>query len=120
MTSAVQLYEQCKQHEQEQQQYVDRSMKQDVDKYKRLRNASATLYVGNLSFYTQEHQLLAFFEMAGLVKMLRMGLNRKKKTPCGFCFIEFFDRPSAELAKLVFDKGVIDDRIIRVDWDHGF
>jgi len=50
---------------------------------------SSTLYVGNLSFYTTEEQIWELFSKVGEVKRIIMGLNRRDKTPCGFCFVEF-------------------------------
>lgn len=52
-------------------------------------NNSTTLYVGNLSFYTSEDQIYELFSMCGEVKRVIMGLDRMKKTPCGFCFVEY-------------------------------
>jgi nuclear cap-binding protein subunit 2 len=52
-----------------------------------LRNTT-TLYVGNLSFYTTEEQIYELFSKCGDVKKVIMGLDKYKKTPCGFCFIE--------------------------------
>ena len=49
-----------------------------------------------------------------------MGLHKKKKTPCGFCFIEYSTREEAQLAVECLNKSLIDGRIIRVDWDIGF
>lgn len=49
---------------------------------------TTTLYIGNLSFYTSEEQLYHLFSECGFVKRVIMGLDRFKKTPCGFCFIE--------------------------------
>lgn len=57
-------------------------------------NDSTTLYVGNLSFYTSEDQIYELFSMCGEVKRVIMGLDRVKKTPCGFCFVEY---PEQEL-----------------------
>jgi nuclear cap-binding protein subunit 2 len=51
-------------------------------------NASTTLYVGNLSFYTTEEQIYELFSKAGDIKRIIMGLDRNQKTPCGFCFVE--------------------------------
>jgi nuclear cap-binding protein subunit 2 len=51
-------------------------------------DASATLYVGNLSFYTTEEQIYELFSKCGDIKRIIMGLDRNKKTPCGFCFAE--------------------------------
>ena len=50
---------------------------------------SCTLYVGNLAFYTTEEQIYELFSKAGELKRIIMGLDRKKKTPCGFCFVEY-------------------------------
>ena len=49
---------------------------------------TSTLYVGNLAFYTTEGQIYELFSMAGEVKRVIMGLDRLKRTPCGFCFVE--------------------------------
>jgi len=50
---------------------------------------TTTLYVGNLSFHTTEEQIYELFSKVGEVKRVIMGLDRNKKTPCGFCFVEF-------------------------------
>ncbi|GAB1610256.1 hypothetical protein Ahia01_001419700 [Argonauta hians] len=84
-----------------------------------LRN-STTLYVGNLSFYTTEEQIHELFGRCGDVKRIVMGLDKHKKTPCGFCFLEFYDRLDAEAAMKYVNGTRLDDRIIRTDWDVGF
>lgn len=53
---------------------------------------SSTLYVGNLSFYTTEEQIQELFSKCGDVKRIVMGLDKIKKTPCGFCFVEYPSR----------------------------
>jgi len=50
---------------------------------------SSTLYVGNLSFYTTEEQIHELFNRAGDIKRIIMGLDKLRKTPCGFCFVEY-------------------------------
>jgi nuclear cap-binding protein subunit 2 len=55
----------------------------------RLLRTSTTLYVGNLSFYTTEEQIYELFSKCGDVKRIIMGLDKFKKTPCGFCFVEY-------------------------------
>ena len=50
---------------------------------------STTLYVGNLSFFTTEEQIYELFSKCGDVKKIIMGLDKYKKTPCGFCFVEY-------------------------------
>lgn len=59
---------------------------------------STTLYVGNLSFFTTEEQIHELFSRAGDVKRIIMGLDRNKKTPCGFCFVEYYTREDSENA----------------------
>jgi nuclear cap-binding protein subunit 2 len=86
--------------------------------FERLRN-SKTLYVGNLSFYTTEDQIYELFSKAGEVVKVVMGLNRFKKSPCGFCFVEFPSHDEAAKAISILNTTQLDDRIIRVDWDAG-
>lgn len=49
-----------------------------------------------------------------------MGLDRNKKTPCGFCFVEYYTRADAENAVKYINGTRLDDRLIRTDWDAGF
>ncbi|XP_060114969.1 nuclear cap-binding protein subunit 2-like [Heteronotia binoei] len=81
---------------------------------------STTLYVGNLSFYTTEEQIHELFSKCGDVKRIVMGLDRVKKTPCGFCFVEYYTRAEAEHSMRFINGTRLDDRIIRTDWDTGF
>lgn len=81
---------------------------------------SCTLYIGNLSFYTTEEQLYALFGRVGEVKKIIMGLDRHTKTPCGFCFVEYYRRADTEDAVRYLNGCKLDDRIVRVDWDGGF
>ncbi|KAF9893376.1 nuclear cap binding complex subunit [Aspergillus nanangensis] len=84
-----------------------------------LRNAT-TLYVGNLSFYTTEEQIHELFAKCGEIKRLVMGLDRFNKTPCGFCFVEYYTHQDA-LDCLKYVGGTkLDERIIRTDLDPGF
>ncbi|KAI1460671.1 RNA-binding domain-containing protein [Annulohypoxylon moriforme] len=84
-----------------------------------LKNAT-TLYVGNLSFYTTEEQVYELFSKCGEIKRLVMGLDRFNKTPCGFCFVEYYTHQDA-LDCLKYIGGTkLDERIIRTDLDPGF
>ena len=56
-------------------------MEEDLEK-------STTLYIGNLSFFTTEEQIYELFSKCGEIKRIIMGLDRIKKTPCGFSFVE--------------------------------
>lgn len=60
-----------------------------TDEYAQKLQESSTLYVGNLSFYTNEDQIYELFGMCGEVKRVIMGLDRVEQTPCGFCFVEY-------------------------------
>ncbi|KAJ2819672.1 nuclear cap binding complex subunit [Coemansia erecta] len=81
---------------------------------------TATLYVGNLSFYTTEEQLYEIFSKAGEIKRIIMGLSRNTKTPCGFCFVEYYTHASALECMKYVNGTKLDDRIIRTDLDPGF
>ena len=73
-----------------------------------------------LSFYTTEEQLYELFGKCGDVKRIVMGLDKFKRTPCGFCFVEYYAREDAENALRYINGTRLDDRIIRTDWDAGF
>ncbi|EXM31069.1 hypothetical protein V3481_013532 [Fusarium oxysporum f. sp. vasinfectum] len=82
--------------------------------------SATTLYVGNLSFYTTEEQVYELFAKCGEIKRLVMGLDRFNKTPCGFCFVEYYTHQDA-LDCLKYIGGTkLDERIIRTDLDPGF
>lgn len=81
---------------------------------------ATTLYVGNLSFYTTEEQIHELFNKVGDVKRIIMGLDKIKKTPCGFCFVEYYNRSDTENAMRYINGTRLDDRTIRTDYDAGF
>ena len=60
------------------------------------------------------------FSRAGLVKRIIMGLDKVKRTPCGFCFVEFHSREDAGDAVKYINGATLDERPIRVDFDWGF
>ncbi|THH33851.1 hypothetical protein EUX98_g273 [Antrodiella citrinella] len=99
---------------------VDRMRQQD------LLAKSSTLYIGNLSFFTTEEQIYELFskcaspEEGGGIKRIIMGLDRHTRTPCGFCFVEYYTHAEA-LACLRYISGTkLDERIIRCDLDLGY
>lgn len=49
-----------------------------------------------------------------------MGLDRIKKTPCGFCFVEYYDRRHAMAAVAHLSGTKLDGSVIRVELDAGF
>lgn len=81
---------------------------------------AATLYVGNLSFYTTEEQVYELFSKVGEIKRLVMGLDRFTKTPCGFCFVEYYTHQDALDCMKYIGGTKLDERIIRTDLDPGF
>lgn len=100
--------------------YRDQHFKGSRSEQERLLRLSTTLYVGNMSFYTTEEQIYELFSKCGDVKKVIMGLDRFHKTPCGFCFVEYYTREDAENAIRYVNGTKLDDRIIRTDWDAGF
>ncbi|KAI9819081.1 MAG: nuclear cap binding complex subunit [Phylliscum demangeonii] len=84
-----------------------------------LKNAT-TLYVGNLSFYTTEEQIHELFAKCGEIKRLVMGLDRFNKTPCGFCFVEYYTQQDALDCMKYIGGTKLDERVIRTDLDPGF
>ncbi|KAK9476770.1 RNA-binding domain-containing protein [Lipomyces japonicus] len=104
--------------------YVDRRAAKDHGEAERERDRqlqlSATLYVGNLSFYTTEEQITELFSKCGEVKKIVMGLDRFNKTPCGFCFVEYYEHEDALKCMKYINQTKLDERIIRTDLDPGF
>ncbi|KAI0064648.1 RNA-binding domain-containing protein [Artomyces pyxidatus] len=106
--------------------YKDSQARVDRQKQNELLEKSSTLYIGNLSFYTTEEQIYDVFskcanpEDGGGVKRIIMGLDRHTRTPCGFCFVEFYTHAEA-LASMRYVSGTkLDERIIRCDLDLGY
>lgn len=56
----------------------------------------------------------------GEIKRLVMGLNRNDKTPCGFCFVEYYNHQDALDCMKYIGGTKLDERIIRTDLDPGF
>jgi len=81
---------------------------------------ATTLYVGNLSFYTTEEQIHELFAKCGEIKRLVMGLDRFNKTPCGFCFVEYYTHQDALDCMKYIGGTKLDERVIRTDLDPGF
>jgi len=100
--------------------YRDQHFKGSRSEQENLLSESTTLYVGNLSFYTTEEQIFELFSKCGDIKRIVMGLDKFKKTPCGFCFMEYYSRADAEMAMRFINGTRLDDRVVRTDWDAGF
>ncbi|XP_022919097.1 nuclear cap-binding protein subunit 2 [Onthophagus taurus] len=100
--------------------YRDQHFKGSRAEQDKLLRLSTTLYVGNLSFFTTEEQLYELFSRCGDIRRIIMGLDKYKKTPCGFCFVEYYNRADAENCLRYVNGTRLDDRIVRTDWDAGF
>jgi nuclear cap-binding protein subunit 2 len=72
------------------------------------------------SFYTTEEQVYELFSKCGEIKRLVMGLDRFNKTPCGFCFVEYYTHQDALDCMKYIGGSKLDERIIRTDLDPGF
>lgn len=85
---------------------------------------TATLYVGNLSFYTTEEQIYELFSQCSVpgfgIKRVIMGLDRNSKTPCGFCFVEYYKHSEAVMCMRYISGTKLDERFIRCDLDPGY
>lgn len=100
--------------------YWDRSHYDSPESQMRALAQSKTLYVGNLAFSTRSHNVLSHFSQIGPVRKIHMGLDRFRKTPCGFCFCEFYERNHALQAVAHLTETKLDSRVIRVELDAGF
>lgn len=49
-----------------------------------------------------------------------MGLDKHKKTPCGFCFVVYYTRQATEDCVTFISGTKLDDRRVRCDYDWGF
>ncbi|XP_077294144.1 cap binding protein 20 [Arctopsyche grandis] len=100
--------------------YRDQHFKGSRTEQERLLKDTTTMYIGNLSFYTTEEQIYELFSRCGDIRRVIMGLDKYKKTPCGFCFVEYYTRADAECCMRFINGTRLDDRIVRTDWDAGF
>ncbi|KAI1703243.1 nuclear cap-binding protein subunit 2 [Ditylenchus destructor] len=91
----------------------------DTQKAQQLLN-STTLWVGKLLFTTTEEKISELFSRAGPVRRVIMGLDREKKTPCGFCFVEYEKRIDAENVMRDKESYVLDGQKLVIGWDVGF
>ncbi|KAG2518245.1 hypothetical protein JM18_007758 [Phytophthora kernoviae] len=103
-----------------QRQYWDRKTFSSFAEQQRAMNRSSTLYIGNLSFFTSEVQLYELFSRVGTVKRVIMGLDRFKKTPCGFCFVEYNTHDEAQACAQFLSETRLDNRVVRCEMDGGF
>ena len=101
-------------------EYRDRQWKGTQQERIEAIKKSTTVYIGNLSFYTTEEQIHELLSKAGEIRRIIMGLDSYRKTPCGFCFVEYFTIKAAERALHFINRTRLDNRPIRIDKDPGF
>jgi nuclear cap-binding protein subunit 2 len=100
--------------------YWDRAYYDSLESQMRALEKSSTLYIGNMAFSTRSMQLRAHFAQVGAIKAVHMGLDKFRKTPCGFAFVEYYERRDALEAVASLSGTKLDGRVIRVELDAGF
>lgn len=103
-----------------QKMYWDRQNYSCIEDQVKALQTSSTIYVGNLDFATTEQMIFETFRRVGAIKRVIMGINAETRTPCGFCFVEFFQRQSALDAVCFLSGTVCDSNVIRCELDAGF
>jgi RNA recognition motif-containing protein len=76
---------------------------------------SKRLYVGNLSFATNEMTLRDLFGQAGTVAEVKVMLDRETGRPRGFAFVEMSSETEAQAAVAQFNSRELDGRALKVD-----
>ena len=102
------------------QKYWDKQTYSTYEDHLEAMKVATTIYVGNLSFYTTEWQVHELFQRIGPIRRIVMGLDRFKKTPCGFCFVEYETHKHAVQAVDFISGTKLDGRSIRCEMDGGF
>ncbi len=74
------------------------------------------LYVGNLSYATNDDQLKGFFEEAGEVKSAEVVMDRASGRSKGFGFVEMVTEEGAQNAMNSLNGKDLDQRPIRIDF----
>jgi len=100
--------------------YWDRSHYDSPDAQIAALRRSSTLYVGNLAFSTRSRHLRAAFGTVGPVEAVHVGLDRFRKTPCGFAFVKYRSRADALRSISLLTGTKLDGKVIRVELDAGF
>ncbi|TVQ36250.1 MAG: RNA-binding protein [Spirochaetaceae bacterium] len=73
------------------------------------------LYVGNLSFQTEEHDLRELFAQYGEVVSLNIVSDRDTGRSRGFAFVEMADKGSARSAETALNGYDLDGRQLKVN-----
>ena len=100
--------------------YWDRSHYDSPDSQIAALKRSSTVYIGNLAFSTRVRHLRAAFSAVGPVADVHIGLDRFRKTPCGFAFVRYERRADALRSISLLTGTKLDGNVIRVELDAGF
>ena len=73
------------------------------------------LYVGNISFETDENTLREFFGKAGAIKSVTIPMDRMTNQPRGFAFVEMASPAEALKAIQLCDGRDLNGRTLRVN-----
>jgi cold-inducible RNA-binding protein len=73
------------------------------------------LYVGNLSFNTDEQSLQSAFSKFGAVDEVKVVMDRETGRSRGFAFVSMADANSAQRAITEMDGQLVDGRALRVN-----
>ena len=76
------------------------------------------IYIGNLPRDLEEDELVEMFVEYGTVKSVKIIRDRQTKMSRGYGFVEMNDETAALQAIEDWNKGSIDDRVIRVNVAH--
>lgn len=86
-----------------------------TDVLKRKAHVGNRLFVGNLSFETDQSGLEAAFAAAGEVREVAIPVDRDTGRPRGFAFVTMSDAQAAAKAVTELNGTMLDGRQIRVD-----
>ena len=73
------------------------------------------LYVGNMTYDTNEEQLRTLFGQAGTVKEVALIMDRDTQRPKGFGFVEMTTQVEAQKAIEMFNEHELDGRRLMVN-----
>lgn len=77
--------------------------------------SSMNLYVGNLSYNTNESDLKELFATCGQVESVKIITDRDTGRPRGFGFVEMASRSDGEAAIAELNGKMVDERQIKVN-----
>lgn len=80
-----------------------------------VRHMSSQLFVGGLSYSTDDHSLKAAFDSCGTVTEAKVIMDRESGRSRGFGFVSFEDDESANSAVASMNGQTVDGRAIRVN-----